>query len=459
MYVAWQDQRAGSGWDIYAQRFTADGSASFQVDGVPLTTAQGDQSAPAIVWGGSTAQAAVVAWEDRRGSSTDIYMNSVSYYGAVTEDPNGSPVCVAPGEQYSIAVARDTLWGAYVAWTDGRMGGDDIYVQCMGVGGDPKWQADGVRICGAPGSQRNPRIVSWVPPGFGSAPVIEIVEIVWTDERRGPEVYDLYAQRVDQEGGTAPVLRWTTDGVPVAEGVSVGESPPVQFIDTDQAGGVMVAWSDFRSATDMDIRAQRLDADGQRRWAPDDVAVCLATGHQWPAGLTSDGMGGAIITWSERRSGTDDDVYARRVDAGGSLHGGVNGTVVAAMPGDQIQTVIAGNGSGSAIVAWQDGRNASPDVYALATSPEGNGLPDLAQSYFVPQADPPQGGLAEGTAATKFFRACPNNDGGSSLPSNARIKIVLRDTNGAPVVGLPAASIAILFNGGTPAQGGTCQRL
>ena len=59
----------------------------------------------------------------------------------------------------------------------------------------------------------------------------------------------------------------------------------------------------------------------------------------------------------------------------------------------------------------------------------------------------------EGDAATTYFHACPNNDGGSSLPLNARIKIVVKDSGGAPIPGISPADLFILFNGGTPAQG------
>lgn len=80
------------------------------------------------------------------------------------------------------------------------------------------------------------------------------------------------------------------------------------------------------------------------------------------------------------------------------------------------------------------------------------GIPDLAASFYVPQsgtvATP-----AEGTAATRFFRMCPNNDGGASLPNNSRIKVVVRDVNNNPIPNIAAADICVLFNGGTSAQG------
>jgi len=55
--------------------------------------------------------------------------------------------------------------------------------------------------------------------------------------------------------------------------------------------------------------------------------------------------------------------------------------------------------------------------------------------------------------ATTVFRVCPNNDGGTSLPFNARIKVVLRDVNGIPLPDISPADICVMFNGGTLDQG------
>ncbi len=79
---------------------------------------------------------------------------------------------------------------------------------------------------------------------------------------------------------------------------------------------------------------------------------------------------------------------------------------------------------------------------------------DPTMSYFVPQA----GSVAspvEGYLAYRFFRQCPNNDGGASLPNNARVKVVVNNAGGSPIAGVAAAEICLLFNGGTAAQGFT----
>jgi len=105
----------------------------------------------------------------------------------------------------------------------------------------------------------------------------------------------------------------------------------------------------------------------------------------------------------------------------------------------------------AAVLAWT-----VPAAYA--------GIPDVTNSFYVPQSGTPDPWVAsgnapsvevEGTLATRFFRMCPNNDGGTSLPQNARIKITVRDVNNQPIPNIAAADIYILFNGGTPLQGFT----
>jgi hypothetical protein len=76
------------------------------------------------------------------------------------------------------------------------------------------------------------------------------------------------------------------------------------------------------------------------------------------------------------------------------------------------------------------------------------GVPDVTQSFYVPQSGT-TGAPAEGTLATRFFRACPNNDGGASLPNSARVKVVVKDVNGNGISGISAADICVMFNGGT----------
>ncbi len=97
---------------------------------------------------------------------------------------------------------------------------------------------------------------------------------------------------------------------------------------------------------------------------------------------------------------------------------------------------------------WCPGIPGSARMAWTAVGPIGAD-PDPAQSYFVPQAGAVESPM-EGGSATRYFRACPNNDGAASLPNSARIKVVARDVTGNGIAGISPADICVLFNGGTP---------
>lgn len=87
-------------------------------------------------------------------------------------------------------------------------------------------------------------------------------------------------------------------------------------------------------------------------------------------------------------------------------------------------------------------------------TPAAADVPYLSNCFYVPQAGPVAAPL-EGAAAITLFHTCPNNDGSTSLPNSARIKVVVRNAIGRGITGIAAQDVGILFNGGTPAQGFT----
>jgi hypothetical protein len=109
----------------------------------------------------------------------------------------------------------------------------------------------------------------------------------------------------------AQAVAWPGDplvNVPIA--TVPGEKYDV-FVVSDGCGGVIMAWEDRRSG-DFDIYAQRLDVNGQPLWQPDGVPVCTAFGHQrlyhsstGTTGFTplvADGDGGVWIVWQDERA-------------------------------------------------------------------------------------------------------------------------------------------------------------
>ncbi len=355
--VAWWDYRSGTDRDIYVQRTDAAGTIQWTADGVALCTAAQDQSGPMIASDG--AGGAIVVWFDWRSGTSDIYAQHIDAAGAVTWTPDGVALCAAAGNQFRPTIVADGAGGAIVVWFDWRSGTSDIYAQHIDAAGAVTWTPDGVALCAAAGNQFRPTIVA---DGAGGAIV------AWYDYRNGTDS-DIYAQRIDAAGA----VQWTANGVAVSTAVGDQDNP---MLVSDDAGGAILTWQDARRGRDIaDVYAQRIDAAGAVQWVRDGIAVSATTGGD-PSNPTiaSDHAGGAIVTWTDARGGTNDDVYAQRIDAAGAVQWAPDGIAVSTAAGAQTRPSIASDDTGGAIVTWMDGRSGKSDVYAQRVAASGTVL-------------------------------------------------------------------------------------
>ena len=399
--VAWQDLRNAGDNDVYAQRYSAAGVPQWPANGVLICGTFGEQDTPVLVADG--AGGAVVVWKDRRTfANYDVYAQRVNASGAIQWAINGVALCIATGDQGSLQVVSDGTGGAIVAWLDPRIGPADVYAQRVSGVGVPQWTVDGVIVCNAAGAQTEPTmvadvsggaIVAWADPRTGTPDIfaqhvssagaaqwtangvglclaanfqttpVAVADgaggaiVSWPDNRGG-SANAIYAQRVS--GAGAP--QWTVDGVPLCTAANNRFSPA---ITTDGSGGAIVTWYDGRSVLSYDTYTQRVNAAGTPQWTADGVALCLAAGNQFAPIISSDGAGGAIVSWIDLRSGTGNDIYAQRIGSTGVPLWMANGVAMCTAPGDQPAPLsIATDGDGGAVVTWHDGRSGGYDIYA-----------------------------------------------------------------------------------------------
>jgi hypothetical protein len=293
----------------------------------------------------------IVAWVD--GSGTHVH----HFLSSDTLDPAWPALGVLAGPGGDIV--SDGAGGAIV-W--GAIDPDyDIYAYHVLASGtlDPAWPAAGVLICAAPDNQIPAAAVS---DGSGGA------FVVWADYR--DLEWDLYAHHVRSTGTVDPA--WPANGLKFSPATYEETAAAV----SDGSGGVIVAWSDYRGA-DSDIYAQRLLSSGAvaTGWSAGGQLICGASDQQGGARICTDGAGGAIVGWTDSRSGVDDDIYAMRVRATGALAQGWHhdGELVCNAAGNQGLSALIADGSGGAIAAWEDQRanDGFTDIYVQKVTSSG----------------------------------------------------------------------------------------
>ncbi|MFN8587178.1 MAG: T9SS type A sorting domain-containing protein [Candidatus Eisenbacteria bacterium] len=262
-------------------------------------------------------------------------------------------VALATSQQVEPAVCSDGAGGMIVAWTDARSGSNDIYAQRIAANGTALWTANGVVVCSASGTQSGPVVL---PDGAGGA------FVAWTDSRTGS--LDLYAQRLGPTGAS----QWTANGVAVCTATNSQDSP---VLASDGAGGVMIAWRDFRSATNYDVYAQRLNSAGTVQWTANGVAACTQASDQGEVRIVAGTANDCIIVWSDLRNSavSGRDLFGQRLSSAGSTLWTANGATLIGYINDQNQPYLVPNGLGGFLLCFSDPLGGDVTVASFSANP------------------------------------------------------------------------------------------
>jgi hypothetical protein len=103
-----------------------------------------------------------------------------------------------------------------------------------------------------------------------------------------------------------------------------------------------------------------------RLWDPDGRPIVAVTGVQSSPVACSDGSGGALIVWQDTRAGGGRDLYATHIDEHGNTVAGwtPGGDPICVDPSSPSLAGITSDEQGGAIVAWIDARTGISRLYA-----------------------------------------------------------------------------------------------
>ena len=229
---------------------------------------------------------------------------------------------------------------------------------------------------------------------------------VWSDCRN--QERDVYAQKYAPDGARL----WDEGGKLVVHGPVRQEDPDVA---SDLQGGYIVGWIDYRLDSLGDVRAQRLDANGNRLWDIDGVQVNVLPNAQvteFSLHAMPDGSGGGIIVWHDNRLLDGGDIYAHHIFPDGALDPlwPANGKMVAGGPGNQGQAgqqSVDYDGAGGIWIAYAEARTGGDHNDIRVQHVESNGTLMFPDTMGLAVCTDP--------AIQEKVKLCPDGMGGALL--------------------------------------------
>jgi len=162
--------------------------------------------------------------------------------------------------------------------------------------------------------------------------------------------------------------QWPADSTGKISVCTAGGDQSYPEIVSDGEGGAIIVWQDKRGSYD-NVYAQRIDSSGIPLWTANGIIISDVQNSRQPK-LVSDGNGGAIITWFDFRNGwPNSSIQVQRINKNGDALWQTNGVTIANAANSWAYPEIAGYGSDGAVVAWIgiDG-----EIYAQKIDNSGN---------------------------------------------------------------------------------------
>lgn len=356
--ITWaEEDDVTSKYDIFAQRFSIDGTAlgdQFRVNEVQGTYYIWSEHAICSDDSGNF----VIVWADERNGG-ELRLHNV-YAQRYASD--GTPLSgnfrvnddAGAGSARWPSVACDSLGHFVVAWVDQRTYKYAIHAQCFSSDGMP---------------QGGNFKVSAHEQGSALYPCVSVNSsgqfvIVWEDNRNEGWTDDIYAQRYAADGTAQGVNFKVNDDQVVEDQASA-------TVCIDDAGRFVVAWTDGRNGSAYpDIYVQRYENDGGPLGGNVKINDNQEDTKQYSSYIAGDNAGNYTIAWLDERNGVR-DIYAQRFANDGSALGTnfmVNDNQTVA---DQYSPTLSMYGSGNLIITWEDGRTGEWDIFAQQFNSDG----------------------------------------------------------------------------------------
>ncbi|MEO0099817.1 MAG: hypothetical protein ABIK99_02300 [candidate division WOR-3 bacterium] len=334
--VAWQDGR-GSSWDIYARRFDKDGNplgSDFRVNDDNTNQFQGDPEV-AMSEDGSF----IIVWSDERNGNSDIYGQRFS--------PDGTRIGgnflvneMTSGNQSQPSITLTPSGEFFISYTDDRLDQGDIFLTAFEENGTRRWT---IKV-------NDDQIGNY--QGMSAVTIAEDrkIWVVWEDNREGNQ--DAYCQIFFDSLRVGNNFRVNDD--------SFSSHQRCSFLSVSGKGEFVCVWEDERG-NDIDVYLQRFDTLGNLIGGNILVNDDHSSTHQFYPSVARDFLGRMFIAWTDTRSG-ESDIYGQFFDENGNPVGN-NFLINDDTQNTQWYPVCAADSAGNFLVVWMDRRGENWDIY------------------------------------------------------------------------------------------------
>ncbi|MBI5838431.1 MAG: T9SS type A sorting domain-containing protein [Candidatus Eisenbacteria bacterium] len=283
---------------------------------------------------------------------------------------DGRPVGTSGSGQLNPAMTGDGGGGAILFWADNRNSAYRLTMHhVLSTGAvDPAVVTPGLQYSKIKTSGVN--LVA-VPDGSGGAIA------VWQEQDSASARLQVRALRVGATGVIAP--GWPDTSVAVSR-AAVGSGAGSPAAVSDGAGGVIVAWQQANSDTfgSYDLWVSHIASNGTvaSGWTAGGMTVCALPQNQYTPRMDTDGSGGAVVAWLDQRNApfgtsTPISLYAQRVTSAGSLSWTADGVALYNGANNVSDVAVLGDGAGGAVISYSVSSGGATDVFAQRLNSSG----------------------------------------------------------------------------------------
>jgi hypothetical protein len=352
-FILWEENKNKQQNEIYFLHIDGNGKVSFRADGKRISSLSGSKSGPVAI--SNSPNTAVVLYKDfTRNKSGDLFVQKVLSNGNYLWDDKGVRVTTSEAEVNDYSIAGDTQGNVYISYLTRNINVPSQYtlsVQKVNQSGRILYQKDGMTAHSSAYSITQPSIIADQKGG---------VFLFWLENYQNKSV--IYTQRIDSTGKPA----WGKKPINIS---GTARSVISYSVNATDYASIYIAWQVQNK--DKDIYHQLIGTNGKILWdAGGKLATSLKGDQVNPQVLTEDST--IILSWTNEFQ-KDRNVFIQKYNRQGKPLWKNNGQPVVDLKGPQFGQKIISDGKGGAIVSWIDRRvdSVKADIYAQRVTTSG----------------------------------------------------------------------------------------